>query len=149
MIFLWQRLQLFLLMVDNYNNMEESNKIYDIDLKGNIDSYGIICQYYGKEAVQNSIILWLTSFKEDIIRNSGRGGYLTQHLYKHMSPENKINITESIIDGFNNDYTPSAKLKSLKVTPDYENNQWVIELVVYFAILKEDVPVTAVVNNLV
>ena len=123
--------------------------IYDTDLQGKVDSSGMIAQYFGKEAVQNSIVLWLTSFKEDIIRNSGRGGYVTQYLYKPMSPQNRINIIESIVDGFNNDYVPAAKLQSIKVTPDCENNQWIIDLVVYVSVLKESVPVTSVINNLV
>jgi hypothetical protein len=128
--------------------MEETT-IYDTDLQGRIDSSGTIYQYFGKEAVQNSIVLWLTSFKDDIIRNSGRGGYLTQYLYKPMSDQNRTNIIESIVDGFNNDYVPFAQLQSIKVTPDYENNQWIIDLVVYISVLKESIPVTSIINNLV
>jgi len=124
-------------------------EIYDTDLQGRVDSSGIIYQYYGKEAVQNSIILWLTSFKEDIIRNSGHGGYLTQYLYKPMSPQNRTNIIESLVDGFNNDYVPSAQLNSIKVTPDYENNQWIIDLNVYISVIKEIVSVSTTINNLI
>ncbi len=127
----------------------EEKRIYDIDLMGALDSFGLITPLYGKEAVQNSIKLWLSSFETDFIRNPGKGGYLTKFLYKLMSEENRKSMFDSIVDGFNQDYVPRAKLKSLNITPDYENKTWVIDLVVYISEIKDSVPVTITVKNFV
>lgn len=123
--------------------------IYDVDLEGTIDSSGIITQYYNKEAIANSIRLWLTSFSNDFIRSPGSGGYVTKYLFKAMTDENRRNIYASIYDGFQQDYSPKAVLKELRVDPDYENKRWVINIVVYIDAIKSDVPVVAELNSLV
>lgn len=127
----------------------DSTTIYDVDLLGEIDSTGKITQYYGKEAVANSIKLWLTSFRNDILRTPGKGGYLTNFLFKPMTDTKKSEMVASIRDGFAQEYSPTAIIKSLDVTPDYTNNKWIIDLTVYVDAIKSDVTTTLEVNNLV
>jgi hypothetical protein len=128
---------------------KESTEIFDYDLVGKSNEKGQLIVYTGKEAIANSIIMWLTSFRNDKLRNPYVGGYITQHLFKPMSTQVKRDLLEAITDGINQDYTPSVTLKSLQVIPDYENKQWTIYLIVYSPLIKEDVPVTAVLKNFV
>lgn len=124
-------------------------RIIDYDIQGRVDSAGLIYFYEGKEAIQNSIVVWLTSFKNDAINYPNRGGYLTQLLYKPMSEKNASNITEAIQDGFEQDYEPDAKLIKLNVVPNYEGNYWEIYLMVYINIIQDTVSVTQIIKNLV
>lgn len=125
------------------------NKIYDIDLLGQLDENGQIIQLYGKDAVENSIKSWLTSFTTDFIRNPGNGGYLTKFLYKKMSEDNRQNIIDALVDGFNQDYIPKAKLQQIIVDPDYENRTWNISLLVYIPEIKDSIYTTAIIRNFV
>lgn len=124
-------------------------QIYDIDILGELNSQGQIKELYNKEAIENSIKLWLTSFNTDSIRFPGRGGYLVYFLYKPMSDSSKEEIRDSIIDGLNQDYDLSVDLKSISVIPDYENKIWNIYVDAYIKEIQEFVSVSASVKNFV
>lgn len=123
--------------------------IYDIDILGTIDNQGNIKELYNKEAVENSILVWLTSYNTDVIRNPGSGGYLTSYLSKPMSPENQQYIYQSLIDGFNQDYNLQVKILAIKINPDYVNKTWAIYIEAYVTEIKDTVTVSAIINNLV
>jgi hypothetical protein len=125
-----------------------SNHYFDTDIEGELDSNGLIKQYYDEDAVKNSIIVWLTSFRSDILRNPGKGGYVTQYLYKGMSDDVQSKITMAITDGFKQDYTPNAVLNSISVTPDYVNKTWTIDLNIYINIIKSNVDVQTTLNSI-
>lgn len=126
-----------------------STKIIDYDIQGKTDSNGLIYQYSGADAIKNSIKLWLTSFEGDALRSFGRGGYITKFLYKKMSDKNRENIYNAIVDGFNQDYVPEAKLKTLTVTPNYASNYWEIYIVVYVPLIQDTVTSTTIIKNFV
>lgn len=126
-----------------------STDVFDYDVLGRVDSSGQLTVYTGKQAISNSIVMWITSFRNDVLRSPGIGGYVTQHLYKPMSVSTKRNLLDAITDGINQDYRPTVTLKSLSVTPDYQNKTWLIDLVVYSDLIKEDVAVTTVLKNFV
>jgi hypothetical protein len=123
--------------------------IYDFDLFGTIDENGKIKELYNKEAVENSILIWLTSYNTDIIRNPGNGGYLTQFLHKQMSEQIRRDIYESLIDGFNQDFNLVVILNDLQVIPDYENKTWKINIEAYIPEIKDSITVSALVRNLI
>jgi hypothetical protein len=130
--------------------MEDITKAYvDTDILGKLDSSGNLTTYYNKDALNNSIICWLTSFKNDILRNPGRGGYITQLLYKPMTDQAKQNLIDAIVDGFNQDYSPRVKLLSLDVIPNYEDKTWEINILVYSDIIKDKSQVSTTINNFV
>lgn len=126
-----------------------ATQVYDVSYLGTVDESGQISQLYGKKAIENSIVGWLTSFRNDFIRNPGRGGYITQYLFQPMTPSNRINIMESIEDGFKNDYTPYAELLSMSVIPNYEQKTWEITLEVYIAYIKDTVEASTVLRNFI
>jgi len=121
----------------------------DTDILGTVDNAGLITQYVDKEAVQNSITMWLTSFHSDILRNPNRGGYVVQHLYKPMTESTKTAIRNAIVDGFEQDYYPTAILKNIEIISDYSNKTWIINLKVYVSIIKDVVDVEAILKNFV
>lgn len=131
--------------------MEQINSttIFDTDILGTIDSNGNLKTLYDKEAMKNSLIGWLTSFKNDIIRSPGRAGYLTSHLFKPMTETNRKNIFNAITDGLYQDYFPRVVLNSLEVVPDYEHRYWNIYLNVYVNIIKDTVEVNTTIKNLI
>jgi hypothetical protein len=131
-------------------NTEISTEHYvDTDMTGELDSNGLIMRYFDKDAVRNSITMWLTSFPYDILRQPNRGGYITKLLYKPMTENTKDSLKHALVDGFKQDYTPMAELVSLSVTPDYENKTWQINLSVYVNIVKDQVDVEATLKNFV
>ena len=123
--------------------------VYDLDILGSLDSNGQVKELYDKEAIENSIIVWITSYNTDILRNPGRGGYLTSYLSKPMSDTVQALMREALIDGFNQDYNLVLQLKQLIITPDYENKTWNIFVEAYIPDIKDTVQASTTLNNLV
>jgi hypothetical protein len=124
-------------------------KYIDTDIRGLIDNSGNLTTLTGIDAIKNSVITWLTSFRNDIIRSPGKGGYLTQHLYKPMSEYNRQLIQDSIVDGLYQDYFPTVRINSIQVSPDYEKKEWTIFLDIYVSEIKEEVTMSTTVKNFV
>lgn len=123
--------------------------IADTDILGTIDSNGVLAAYTNKEALQNSIKLWITSFSNDALRNPNRGGYVTQQLYKPMTESSQQSITDALIDGFNTDYTPYVKVLNLDVVPNYQEKTWEISVAVYSDLIKDTAITTTTIKNFV
>jgi len=123
--------------------------VYDLNILGEVDNNGQIIELYDKEAVENSIIVWLTSYQTDILRNPGRGGYLTRFLNRPMSEDNRKNMLDALIDGFNQDFNLVLQLKSLSIDPDYEGKIWNIYIEAYIPDIKDTIFVVTALRNLV
>jgi len=126
-----------------------SDHYVDTDMLGVVDSNGLITRYFDKDAISNSITMWLTSFNYDILHNANRGGYVTGLLYRPMTAEAKADLRNAIVDGFNQDYTPEAILKKIDITPDYSHKTWTINLTVYVSIVKDQVDVETTLKNFI
>lgn len=124
-------------------------EVYDIDALGTITSQGQIKEVFDKEAIENSIIMWLTSYNTDCIRNPGRGGYLVHFLQKPMSETNKDDIRDSIVDGLYQDYELLVDLKSIDVIPNYNEKYWEINIEAFITEINDFVSVSALIKNLV
>lgn len=92
----------------------------------------------GSEAVKNSLRLWLTSFKGETIRKPSAGGYVTKWLYKLLNESTASDIKTAIRVGLDRDFSPNLTVNSVKVTPDYKEQCWVIEIKGYIEILQEE-----------
>ena len=115
--------------------------VYDHALEGGVDQKGTITQFSGSRALENSIKMWILSFRGEVIRVPGRGGYVIPHLMKPMTDERTEDIRLSIIDGIAQDFTPQLRLLRLNVVPDYVNRIYNISMVVFAPALKTDVSV--------
>lgn len=127
--------------------MDEKRIAYDLSLFGEMDANGQIEEFYDKKAVENSIIVWLTSYYTDCIRRPNRGGYLTRLLYRPMSEKNITELKEVLIDGFEKDYELEVKLEELKVEPDFVNKIWNIYIKVYIPEIKDNAEVSVYLKN--
>ena len=127
--------------------MDEKRIVYDLNLFGNIDENGQIEEFYDRKAVENSIIVWLTSYYTDCIRRPNKGGYLTRLLYKPMSEKNITEIKQVLIDGLEKDYELEVTLQELKVEPDFANKIWNIFIKVYIPEIKDNVEVSVSLKN--
>ena len=109
---------------------------YDIDIEGGIDTQGNIKEVFGAEAIQNAIKAWLVSYENEALRGAYQGGYVTQWLVKPMTSFASDSIAHSIRDGFEQDFSPTAQLRGLQVTPDYDKRRWRIYIMVYIPVYK-------------
>ncbi len=127
--------------------MDEKRIAYDLSLFGEMDANGQIEEFYDKKAVENSIIVWLTSYYTDCIRRRNRGGYVTRLLYRPMSEKNITELKEVLIDGFEKDYELEVELEELKVEPDFANKIWNIYIKVYIPEIKDNAEVSVSLKN--
>lgn len=110
--------------------------IFDYDYLGSTTTNGELKHIWEKEALTQSIKLWIASFKGDSIRNPRRGGYVTQWLMKPMGEVDEDVVEMSIRDGLFQDFKPYLEVLNLSVTPNRENRQWEIYMEVYSPTLK-------------
>jgi len=111
-------------------------QVYDLDYRGGIDAQGFIRETWGDRALVNSLKLWISSFKGDLINNLNTGGRVVQHLLKPMRQVDIQNFKQSIRDGIAMDYGPTLKIKKLEITPNYEERVFEIYMEVYSKELK-------------
>jgi hypothetical protein len=127
--------------------MSEKRIVYDLSVFGEVDANGQIEEFYDKKAVENSIIVWLTSYNTDCIRRPNKGGFLTRLLYRPMSEKNITELKEVLIDGLEKDYELEVKLEDLKVEPDFVNKIWNIYIKVYIPEIKDNAEVSVSLKN--
>ena len=114
----------------------ENPLIYDYDISGGVGLNGDILQVWEQEALINSLKMWISSRRADIIREPERGGYLIDWLTKAMSADNIDAIQMSIRDGLDQDFSPHLQVINLIVTPDVQKRQWRIYMEIYSPELK-------------
>lgn len=81
-----------------------------------------------REAIQNALVLWLYSLRGEKIRLPSQGGYVTKWLFKPLTLDTQQNIQFAIASGLQNEFSPILKIKEINVTPDNENDSWLIEV---------------------
>ena len=125
----------------------DSNLIYDTDINGGTDSNGQILQAWGSDALSNAILMWLISFKGDVIHDPSRGGYFTQWLFKPMIAKNIDKMKMAIRDGLEQDFIPKLQLKALDIVPNYTKRYWGVYMEVFSPALKLNATVDAKIKN--
>lgn len=112
---------------------------FDYNVIGGLDTEGNIKTLTGKEAVINSLKVWLLSKTNDYIRKPGKGGYLYNWLCKPMSENVQRRIISSLRIGLDQDFYPRLIVKSLQVIPNYEKRYWTIIITGYVPSAKETI----------
>jgi hypothetical protein len=116
--------------------MEQLKKyIYDVDYRARTEVNGGLKYFWNDKALNQSVKLWLASFKGEIIREPERGGYITYWLMHPMNKENIDNIETSIYDGFYQDFRPYLEIRKLKVEPNFAERYWYIYMEVFSTFL--------------
>jgi len=120
--------------------MRNNIKVYkDYSMDADVDSEGILKVLSGKEAVENALRQWITSFRGEYIRNPQKGGYVTYWLLKPLNDDTQRAIKEAILEGIYEDFTPQIVVKNLTVVPNYTNLSWEISLEAYSPTVKESI----------
>jgi hypothetical protein len=121
--------------------MDNTKVIFDHDMEGNIDPDGSIRQYWEKDALTQSLKMWIASYKGECLRSPNRGGYISRWLLKPMNDSTIDLIKMAIRDGIAQDFDPPLEILELTVEPNYTNRYWRIYLKVDCKYLKLQVEV--------
>lgn len=121
---------------------------FDTSLYGGTDSTGAINQVFGKDAISNAVILWLTSKKGDVIRNPEKGGVVFDYLTKPLSDVNADSMRTVIFASLETDFEPQVIVDAVEVTPDYEKRKWIVNIELYSPTYKTEVTVNTALKNL-
>jgi hypothetical protein len=96
-------------------------QFFDYYVYGGLNTQGIIKSVWDIEAIKNSIIMWLGSFRGEYLDNPTAGGYLTQHLMKPMTESRTQSIRLSLFQGFEQDFSPSLRVNKIDVIPNFSD----------------------------
>lgn len=121
---------------------------FDIDLQGQLDENGALRVLGNAEAVQNALIMWIVSIRGEILRRPGKGGYVTQWLHKPMSQDRAESIRDAISNGMAEDFPLTVRIRSIRVTPQYEKSSYRIQLIAWIPALRQNASLDLNVNSL-
>ncbi len=108
----------------------------DFDLLAQIDTLGGILLWSGADALYNALSEWLTSSMNQYIRQPNLGGILTSIIDKTMSDDRANTIRTRLYQGLQTEFNPEITVVNLTVTPQYEDDTYLIEILGYAASLK-------------
>jgi len=112
----------------NYVNTNNTQTIVDYDIEGGLDRRGNLKKLYGKEALNNAIVLWLNSQKGDFYGELNKGGKIIKYLSKGLSDDVKEQLETSIREGLEEDFSVTLIIDYLNLEPDYVKRRWVLTL---------------------
>lgn len=119
-------------MIINNRITSETNlqgEVYvDFSYDSGMTESGELITLSGRDAVENSLRLWLYSFFGERIRLPKWGGYITRWIYQPLTIDSAMTIKSAIISGIEDEFRPMLQLSSLEVTPDLESDCWIIEM---------------------
>lgn len=94
---------------------------HDIDIYGKQSAPGVATEYFDADAVNNALILFLSSSRGDFLRNPGAGGVINWSVFKNLNETNINKLAFIIKNAINTYFTPAIELKSINLNPDYEH----------------------------
>jgi len=121
---------------------------FDLDIFGRTNRNGELRTLSNVEAVKNALMLWIVSIRGEILRRPRKGGYVTQWLLKPVSPDRAQSIRDAILQGLQDDFPLTVRVRSLDVEPLYGRSAYRVELIAYIPVLKERIEVDVNVNSL-
>lgn len=110
--------------------------LVDIDVYGSQNQDGTGKLLYGDDALSNAITFWLTSKKGEFINDPNRGGPLDNIIFKNLN-ENTGRLESIIRTRINENFSSVINLRQVKVSPDYENRLWIIDIA-YTSLLTQE-----------
>ena len=105
--------------------------IFDYHYLGYTNTRGELQHLWEEDALNQSIKLWIASFKGDVIRNPGRGGYINKLFMQPMKITDKDRVIMVIKNGLFQDFEPHLEIIALDVIPNLQNNYWELYMEVY------------------
>jgi len=127
-------------------NINKQNLYYDLPNYKYTNANGELRPLYNEDALANAIKIWITSARGENIRRID-GGYLYAQLGKPMNSNTAEAIKNSLLLGFENDFTPNLTITTLEVVPDYVNKIWKIYIAGFTPIFNVGVNTAVAVKN--
>ncbi len=90
------------------------------------------------EALENAMLIWMTSSQGDYIRAPLKGGYILPYLCKTMTDERGNDIADAIFSGLKDDFEVALFIEEIRVVPDYKNRIWEITIKGYSPDIKDN-----------
>lgn len=100
---------------------------FDYDLFGEIIE-GNIKIDYERDALVNSLKLWISSKRGDFVGGKTLGGYVRSAISRPMTETDALDVYQSVKNGLKDDFRPVLEILDLEITPDYEKKRWNIRL---------------------
>jgi hypothetical protein len=120
--------------------MAQNQVIYkDYSIDADLTSTGALKVLEGRDAITNALKLWISSFRGEVMRDPGKGGYVTRWLMKPISETTAIAIKRAILDGFNDEFYPILIPSVVEVIPNYEREYWEIHIEAYSPEFRENI----------
>lgn len=105
--------------------------LFDYDYRGQFDLNGNLKKVYNRDAVINGLAMWFSSLSGEMVRLPAWGGWLTDLIFKPMKEEDAQLYSALILDGFEQNFRPYAKVSNLSLTPNFAERMWEIDMFVY------------------
>lgn len=125
----------------------KTTTVFDYSIFGGINKKGEINQVWGSDAINNALLLWISSFKGDIIRDPLVGGIFTNLITKPMNQTNIINTERNALKALNNEFTPALQDIKISMTPNTEKRYWEISISAWSPDIKDSVYVSTRIKN--
>jgi phage baseplate assembly protein W len=106
----------------------QSQKYFDYYILGGINSHGEVKSVFDQAAIENAILMWLTSSQGEYIGRPSYGGYLITHLNKPMTTLRTRQIQIAITQGLQNDFFPELVIQTVDVIPDFVKRNYYIRV---------------------
>jgi phage baseplate assembly protein W len=120
----------------------------DFAASGKPDPQGNIPVLTDLDALNNAIKLWLGSFRGERLYNPRKGGPIIGYLLKPMSEDVADDMKTAIREGLKHDFVPSVKVSKCEVVCDYENAQYVINVIGFCPAFNSGVRYSDAINSL-
>lgn len=98
--------------------------VVDAPINAKIETFGDIKTLYNRDAISNSIRLWLVSKKFEIPRQPNLGGYVYPLLEAPMTDDNAQALRDFIRSGLTQGFTPRIRVNFVDVKVDYTRKLW-------------------------
>jgi phage baseplate assembly protein W len=108
--------------------MNEATNYFDYYILGGINSKGEVKSVFDQAAIENAILMWLTSKEGEYLNRPSYGGYLYLNLNKPMNDTRTRQIQIAITQGLANDFYPQLIIQSVQVIPNYEQRHYLISV---------------------
>jgi hypothetical protein len=110
----------------------------DFDIYGREHDDGSPFYFQDDEALNNALILWITSSKGDFIRNPEEGGILNKYLFKNMTPTMIEQLQFSLSNAILRRFSGMLTLNSININPEKVSRSIKIDL--YYTSLATNKP---------
>jgi len=126
-----------------------STKTYlDYSFSGELNFSGTIKEYIGAEAISNAVKAWMMSFQGEVLRRPSLGGVLIPFLIKPMSESMARVMRDKLESGLRTEFVPRVLVKTLNITPDFENDCYDIKINGYCPSIRGEVKIDESVNRI-